>query len=114
MNPPRKYICLIFIALLMACFSSAPTSVSIPAGMRAVSVHTSEKVRFLKGARVDVVSVDNASRHLVLVEDVAVVAVDKSADTVTVIVNKQQNEQIMTAAAENEISLVSHGVSEKR
>jgi len=51
---------------------------------------------------------DKASQRSLVVENVAVVAVDSAASVITVLVNPQENDKILAAAAENRVTLAPH------
>jgi hypothetical protein len=108
MCSPLKFVALVLLSFLAACSSGKQKLVSIPPGMRAVTVHPSDKLRLLEGDHVDVVVIDKASHRSVVVENVAVVAADTMANVITLLVNPQENDKIMAAAAENKVTLTPH------
>ena len=108
MGSPGKFVFLALLSFLAACSVGEPKPVLIPLGMRAVAIHSSEKLRLLTGDHVDVVVIDKASRHSVVAENAAVIAVDTSGGIITVLVNQQDNDKITAAAVENKVSLTPH------
>ena len=108
MGSPHKFISLALLGFLAACSLQEQRSVSIPLGMRAVAIHSSESLQLSKGDHVDVVAIDKSSRHSVVIENVPVIAVDSSGDVITVLVNPQDDGKITAAATGNKVSLAPH------
>jgi Flp pilus assembly protein CpaB len=108
MWPVCKFLSLALLGFLAACSFGGQTPVPIPRGMRAVSIHLREKITLAKGDHVDVVLIDKASPHTVMAENVPVVAFRDSENIVTLLVNQEDSDKIMTAATGSKVSVVAH------
>ncbi len=106
MNPPSSVPLLAPIILLVGCSLSQPRVVAIPLGMRAVAIHSTERLQILTGDNVDIAVANQTSGRSLLVKNVTVAAVSDSRDVVTVLVSQQDSDKIMAASVKERVTVV--------